>query len=108
MGLIEVNPMFGRIECEVEAEPFTGTSLDYLQAIYRDPRQPEPRRMRAAIAALPHEHPKLAVTAQVHTEGWGARLEAARERSAKVLAFRASERAEPASSASEILEPIRR
>jgi len=41
------------------------TSLDFLQAIYRDPRQPMQRRMRAAQAAIPFEHPKYAVVAQV-------------------------------------------
>ncbi|MBH5372193.1 hypothetical protein [Bradyrhizobium glycinis] len=64
------------------------TSLDFLQAVYRDPCQPMHRRMRAAVAALPFEHPKLAVTAVVNTEGFAARLEAARERSEKVSAIR--------------------
>src|SRR5262249_33788344 len=41
------------------------SSLDFLQAIYRDPNQPMQRRMRAAMAALPFELPKLAVVAQV-------------------------------------------
>jgi hypothetical protein len=33
--------------------PPDATSLDFLQAIYRDPRQPIQRRMRAALGALP-------------------------------------------------------
>jgi hypothetical protein len=39
------------------------TSLDLLQKIYRSPRQPIARRMRAAMAALQHEHPKLTAMA---------------------------------------------
>lgn len=65
------------------------TSLDLLQAIYRSTDQPMHRRMRAAIAALPFEHPKLAVTANVNTDGWGAKLEDARARAARVIEFRA-------------------
>jgi hypothetical protein len=39
------------------------TSLDFLQKIYRSPSQPIARRMRAAMAALQHEHPKLTAMA---------------------------------------------
>ncbi|AWO87703.1 MULTISPECIES: hypothetical protein [Bradyrhizobium] len=64
------------------------TSLDFLQAVYRCADQPMHRRMRAAVAALPFEHPKLAVTAVVNGEGFGAKLEAARARAANVVSFR--------------------
>lgn len=64
-----------------------GSSLDFLQAVYTSADQPMHRRMRAAVAALPFEHPKLAVTATVNTDGFGARLEAARTRSAKAIDF---------------------
>jgi hypothetical protein len=59
------------------------TSLDFLQAVYRDPTQPLHTRMRAAALALPFEHPKLAVVAQLRGEGFAAKLEAAMRRAGK-------------------------
>ena len=44
-------------------------SLDLLRAVYRNNQLPLPTRMRAATAALPHEVPRLAVTAQVTEQG---------------------------------------
>jgi len=61
------------------------TSLDFLQAVYRCADQPMHRRMRAAVAALPFEHPKLAVTAMVANDGFAAKLEAARQRTTAVI-----------------------
>jgi hypothetical protein len=42
--------------------------------------------MRAAAAALPHEHPKLAVTAMVTSDDFAIQLDRAAERSRKVEA----------------------
>src|SRR5262245_42363017 len=58
-----VDEMNGEIEI-----PANAISLDLLQAIYRSNDLPLHTRMRAAMACLPHEVPKLAVTAQV-TDG---------------------------------------
>ena len=44
----------------------TSSSLDLLQAIYRDPTQQLSIRMRAAMACLPFETPKLLATAIVN------------------------------------------
>ena len=68
------------------------SSLAFLQAVYRSADQPLHTRMKAAIAALPYEHPKLAVTAVLDgTEDLGARLSRAIQRSAKVIELRAIE-----------------
>jgi hypothetical protein len=72
--------------------PPSGTSLDFLQAVYRSHDQPLSVRMRAAALCLPYEHPKLAVTALLDgTDDLGARLHRAIQRSAKVIALRAIE-----------------
>ena len=91
-GLVEglalpnnVDAVLDQIEAQqaVELAP-NGTSLDFLQQVYRNPSLPLPTRIRAATAALPHEHPKLAVTAMVNAGDFADQLEQAIERSRKV------------------------
>jgi hypothetical protein len=45
------------------------TSLSFLQKVYRSVTQPMSRRMQAAMAALPHEHPKLGAVATLSMNG---------------------------------------
>jgi len=45
------------------------TSLDFLREVYRSVNQPMSRRMRAAIEALQHEHPRLQATAIANMSG---------------------------------------
>jgi hypothetical protein len=62
------------------------TSLEFLQAFYRSPYLPLSTRMRAAVAALQFEHPKLSAAAVVHDDGtFAQRLERAIERSGRVI-----------------------
>ena len=67
------------------------TSLELLQAVYSNPALPLSTRMRAAIAALPFETPKLAVTAiGPMSEGFAMQLEKAIARSGKVIEAQAT------------------
>ena len=71
-----VDAVLDQIEAQqvIELAP-NGTSLDLLQQVYRNPSLPLPTRMRAAGMALPHEHPKLAVTAMVTSDDFAIQLD---------------------------------
>jgi hypothetical protein len=79
----------------VDALTADHTSLDLLRAVYRSPAVPLSVRLRAAIAALPHEHPKLAVTANLNGETFADALERAIARSGKADLIRSVRTIEP-------------
>jgi hypothetical protein len=66
------------------------TSLSFLQRVYRDHKQPMSRRMRAAIEAMPHQHPRLGAVAVGHMNGhdFASLLDKAIERSGKAREVR--------------------
>lgn len=68
-------------EADSAAEP--ASALDYLQDVYRGRRVAEHSRMRAAMAALPFESPKLSAAAVSSMDGehFAAMLERAVQRS---------------------------
>jgi hypothetical protein len=72
-----------RIEAEAVTEVAPeATSLDLLQAVYRNPDVPLSVRMRAAGMAIPYEFPKLSVVASVSDPAaFAERLERAIQRS---------------------------
>lgn len=81
MGLIpDLSEQAERFELEEGA-----TSLKFLQTIYRSSSVPLSTRMRAAIAALQFEHPKLAVMATIDGKDFGDQLERASNRSSQVI-----------------------
>jgi hypothetical protein len=70
------------------------TSLAFLQAVYCNDGLPLHVRMKAAIAALPFEHPKLSATLAVQADdSWAAKLKNAIARSSKADAYRLIEAA---------------
>jgi hypothetical protein len=66
------------------AFPPNGMSIDLLRAIYRSASIPLPVRMRAAIACLPHEVPRLMVTAQVNEQSFAELLDRRLKRMAQI------------------------
>ena len=55
--------------------PPNGMSIDLLRAVYRNPSIPLPVRIRCAVAALPHEVPRLSVVAQVNEQDFATLLD---------------------------------
>ena len=68
--------------------PADGISLDLLKAVYRNNQLPLTTRMRAAIAALPFEVPKLAVTAVVSEQDFATLLDRRLKRNEEMKAKR--------------------
>ena len=62
------------MEVEMEMETVE-TALSFLQACYRNPSLNLTTRARIAIACLPFEVPRLAVTAQVTDQGFAELLD---------------------------------
>ena len=65
-------------------EPTPANALDFLQSIYRNPLQPLPVRIRAAVEALSFESPKLTATALMTSDDFATMLEKAIKRAAQV------------------------
>jgi hypothetical protein len=79
-----------------EPKPFDQiTALRYLQAVYRGEIEAEGQRMRAAIAALPFEVPRLSINANIGSQDLGDRLERAIKRSGVKLTIEAAPQARP-------------
>jgi len=91
IALIDLRPTRAVEEEEEVIELAPGeTSLSFLQRVYRCVTQPMSRRMQAAMAALPHEHPKLGAVATLNMSGddFAALLERAVERSQTAPSFK--------------------
>jgi len=63
-----------KAESPTEMGP-NGMSLDLLRAVYRNSAIPLSTRIRCAVAALPHEFPRLQVTAQVTDQDFASMLD---------------------------------
>jgi hypothetical protein len=85
MKALEIIEAQTRLVEELNRERAPKGSLEFLGSIYRDVELPLSQRMRAAIAALPFENPKLAVTANINAQNFAAEIEAAMIRSGKPL-----------------------
>lgn len=86
---MSLDKVFDRIEAQEELIELTPgeTSLTFLQKVYRSVKQPMSRRLRAAIEAMPHEHPRLGVVAigTMNGDDIASMLDRAIARSGKVI-----------------------
>jgi hypothetical protein len=82
----DVHAVLDQIEAQqtFELEP-NATSLTLLQKVYRSSSVALQTRIRAAMAALQFEHPKLAVTAMVNEGDFADQLERAIQASRKII-----------------------
>jgi hypothetical protein len=80
-------------------------ALTYLQAVYRGQIEAEGQRMRAAIAALPFEVPRLSINANVGSHDLGDRLERAIKRSGVNLTIEHAPQPRPMIEAPELTSP---
>ena len=74
----EITRVLDRIEAQQDKHlelGLTAISLDLLRAVYRDPTQHLSIRMRAAMACLPFETPKLLATAIINEGSFAELLE---------------------------------
>jgi hypothetical protein len=82
-----IGMVLDRIEAQqanaVQLRP-EANSLDFLRAVYRNPSIPLPVRIRCAVACLPHEVPRLAVTALVNEQSFAEVLERRMRRMAEM------------------------
>jgi hypothetical protein len=95
---------------EEEVVSFTGSALDYLQSVYRDTTREPYVRMRAAIAAIPFESPKLQATATLQLGlDFASKLDRAvlRSASVRVVASAPVERPEPKAKPTVEITPYR-
>jgi hypothetical protein len=60
---------------EIEQGPEGETSLQLLQTVYRDRKQPLNVRVRCAVEALAHEYPKMSAVAHFDGKSFAEQLE---------------------------------
>ena len=83
MSILDQVPNLKVEEDKIQEGPEGETSLQLLQAIYRNKKQPLNVRVRCAIEALAHEYPKVSAVQVSHMNGqdFATALERAIERS---------------------------